>query len=192
MKSRWASFQANFNGNIRPEILPLLGVAFSVFLTFRTYFLEGYLPGDTGDARGNVAVLDHWFRVLQGKEGVTELLFFYPIDNVLGNSDAFFLQGLLYSLNRLLGFEMVHAAIWAAIVYAAIGLMGFYLLLKNLIKSKLLRILTLACIANSYPLISQTVHPQLLGLLSVSWFGYFCLKFLNSAKNKFLFRRQPL
>lgn len=169
-------FWDGFTAKVRPEILPLLGLFFSVFLTFRSFFMSGTLPGDTGDARGNVAMLDHWFRVLQGKEGITQLLFFYPSDNVLGNSDAFFLQGLFYSVNRLLGIQTVHAAIWAAIFYATVGLIGFYLLLKILIKSVSLRILTLACIANSYPLISQTVHPQLLGLLSISWLGYFCLR----------------
>ncbi len=175
-KSSRVGFRGLFSAKAQAEILPLFGLVFSVFLTFRSYFLHGSLPGDTGDARGNVAMLDHWYRVLQGKEGITELLWFYPIDNVLGNSDAFFLQGLLYSANRSIGLEMIHAAIWAAIFYALIGLVGFYLLLKNLIRSKFLRILTLACIANSYPLISQTIHPQLLGLLSVSWFGYFCLR----------------
>jgi hypothetical protein len=176
LKSRWAGFKGSFNAGIRPELFPILGVIFSVFLTFRSYFLHGSLPGDTGDARGNVAILDHWFRVFQGKEGITEVLWFYPIDNVVGSGDAFFLQGVFYSINRLIGIEMIHSAIWAAIFYATIGLIGFYVLLKNLIKSKFLRVLTLACIANSYPLISQAIHPQLLGLLSVSWFGYFCLR----------------
>ncbi len=174
--SPWFRSQRFFREKVQPETFPILGLVFSVFLSFRSYFLDGALPGDTGDARGNVVMLDHWYRVLQGKEGVTQLLFFYPIENVLGNSDAFFLQGLFYSVNRFVGIQLVHAAIWATIFYAAIGLLGFHLLLKNLIESRTLRVLTIACIANSYPIISQTVHPQLLGLFSISWLGYFCLK----------------
>jgi hypothetical protein len=118
------------------EIITLL---FALFLSFRSVFLAGMFPGDIGDARGNVVVLDHWYRVFMGKDHLNSFLFFYPADNVLGNSDALFLQGTFYTVLHLLGLSPVKSTIGAEILFALIGFIGVSKFLKVLINNKLIR-----------------------------------------------------
>ena len=153
-------------------------------------FLAGMFPGDIGDARGNVVVLDHWYRVFTGKDSLNSFLFFYPADNVLGNSDSLFLQGTFYTALHLLGLSPVKSTIGAEILFALIGFIGVSKFLKVIIKNKLIRNFCLILIGNSYPFITAMVHPQLIGFLFIFWFAYFAIhslrKNFSSLKNLLL------
>jgi hypothetical protein len=148
-----------------------------IFLLFRSFFLHQIFPGDIGDARGNVLALDHWYRFFQGKEAIGQLLIFYPDKHALGNSDAFFVQGVFYSFFRTLHLNALSATIWAEIIFAFVGLCGFVLLSNLFFKNVFLKIASVILIANSYPLLAQVVHPQLFGYLTASWFFLGVLQF---------------
>jgi hypothetical protein len=172
------------------HLLEVITLFFATFLSFRSVFLTGTLPGDIGDARGNVVVLDHWYRVFTGKDQLNSFLLFYPADNVLGNSDALFLQGTLYTFLHLVGLSPVKSTIGAEILFALIGFIGASKFLKEIIKNQLIRNFCLILIANSYPFITAMVHPQLIGFLFIFWFAYFVIKSLrknsDSLKNLLL------
>ena len=166
--------------NIFDYLLKKLTLPIAVFVSFRSVFLDGTFAGDIGDARGNVTALDHWYRVFSGEDSINSLLLFYPADNVLGNSDAFFLQGTLYTIIHLFGFSPVKSAIGAEILFAVIGFVGVSKFLKNIIKHEFIRSSCILLIANSYPFITAMVHPQLIGFLYVFWFAYFITQSIKS------------
>jgi hypothetical protein len=56
-----------------------------------------------GDARLNLLVMEHWYKVFCGKETIRDLSMFYPVKKTLGYSDALFLLSLPYSIFRAQG-----------------------------------------------------------------------------------------
>jgi hypothetical protein len=150
------------------EGLPYLAAVLVTAYLYRFVF-SGALVGDTGDARWTVALHEHWFRVWQGKEAIRDLMYFFPLKSTLGTSDAFFLQGQIYSLLR--AFEVDIAPAWqlTQILFALIGAIGVAALSSRLFRTILARtgFVVLACA--SYPIISDLGHIQLVGFLAVSW-----------------------
>ena len=49
---------------VRIERLPYVLAVLCPFVFYRDWFLDGRLPGDTGDARWTINIFEHWFRVL--------------------------------------------------------------------------------------------------------------------------------
>ena len=166
--------------NIFDYLLKKLTLPFAIFVSFRSVFLDGTFAGDIGDARGNVVGLDHWYRVFSGKDSINSYLVFYPANNVVGNSDAFFLQGCLYTFIHLFGFSPVKSAIGAEMLFAFIGFVGVSKFLKIIIKNQFIRSSCILLIANSYPFITAMVHPQLIGFLYVFWVAYFTIQSIKS------------
>jgi hypothetical protein len=136
---------------------------------------SGRYFGDVGDARWTVSLHEHWYRVWHGEEGIRNLLSYDPLPATLGTSDAFFVQGQVYSLGRLLGAGLPEAwAITQATVFL-IGALGVATLSRFLIKYTAIRCAFVLLVCASYPVIFSIGHVQLIGFLSTSWItlGYF-------------------
>ena len=70
---------------------------------------RGFLPGDDGDARYTTALYEHWYQFLTRHTGLSQTLFFYPTHDTLVFSDSFLLQGLVHSVFRFMGLNVLNA-----------------------------------------------------------------------------------
>jgi len=103
----------------------LLGSIFFRQIVFSRFDL---LLGGVGDARLNGVILEHWWQVLQGTAHWLSPPFFFPVQGVLGYSDAGFLNALPYVVLRLLGIEPFTAyqiVLFALVEFAWIGTILF-------------------------------------------------------------------
>lgn len=86
----------------------LLFFAFGIGVVLRPYATGSAMPGDLGDARFNLTLLEFFYRtVLKNLKGdFTSFLnapFFYPWPWVTNFSDTFWGNGIVYALARVLG-----------------------------------------------------------------------------------------
>lgn len=82
------------------------------------------LPGDAGDARLIVFLMEHWRRVLSGEAAWLSPPVFHPVEGALGYSDAVLLYGLGHALLAPFGLD-AFASLQAMLgVLAAAGFSG--------------------------------------------------------------------
>jgi hypothetical protein len=141
----------------------------STLYFFRRTLATGLLPGNAGDARWTVSVYEHWFEVWQGDEAIRGIPFFFPMDQTLGMSDAFLMQGQLHAAARVLGLDPVVAWASATIGMYLIGALGFALLSSVVLRSTVFRCLFVVLVCLSYPITVMIGHPQVAGFMWVSW-----------------------
>ncbi len=149
--------------------LPELVAVLCTLWVFRTVIVRGRLPGNLGDARWTIALHEHWYRVWTGQESIRDLFFYYPARNTLGSSDAFLVQGQLYSLARLLGVSPVDAWVVAGIGFFLIGALGVAALSRRVLDSRWLQVAFVVLCVCSYAMQVGFGHVQLFGMLSASW-----------------------
>ena len=77
---------------------------------------KGFLPGDDGDARFTTVLYEHWYQFLTGHTGLSQTLFFYPTQDTLVFSDSFFLQGIVHSVFRFTGINVVNSWLIATVL----------------------------------------------------------------------------
>ncbi len=150
-------------------VLPYLTAAAATAWFYRLTLVHGLLPGNIGDARWTIAVHEHWYRVWQGLDSIRDLQYYFPLHNTLGTSDAFLVQGQLYSLGRLFGAGPVNAWLLAMMVCFLVGTLGVATLARQLFQSVWLQIGFVALAGASYPVVGDSGHPQLIGFLATSW-----------------------
>jgi len=104
-------------------MITLLDLRRKRFLVFNLIFLanslwfwrhinfsgKGSFPGDVGDARYTTVLYEHWYQFLTGHTALSQTLFFYPTHDTLVFSDSFFLQGLVHSVFRFMGLNVINA-----------------------------------------------------------------------------------
>ena len=90
------------------------------------------LPGDNADARYTTSLYEHWFLFFSGHVNLTENYFFYPVENSMSFSDAYFLQGILHSIFRFSGVNIVNAWLFSSILIHLIGSYSAVLISKRL------------------------------------------------------------
>lgn len=152
------------------RLLPgLLAAVLATGWVFRDVLLRGELPGNIGDARWTIALHEHWYRVWSGEEGIRDLHYYFPLPDTLGSSDAFLVQGQIYSVARLFGVGMVDSWLAAGIGFFLIGAIGVAVLAGQLLDHWASRVALVVLCCTAYPVITDIGHVQLYGLLSVSW-----------------------
>lgn len=87
--------------------------------------------GDIGDARINIALLEHWFRTLKGQAAWRDPIFFHPTLGALGYTDAYALFVLPYAGLRSLGVEPALAFEGAIFAIKLVGYVSFFALLRR-------------------------------------------------------------
>lgn len=149
--------------------LPELSAVLATVWVFRGVLRGGLLPGNIGDARWTIALHEHWYRVWSGQDAIRDLHYYFPLANTLGSSDAFLVQGQIYSLARLLGFDQVDSWVIAGLTFFLIGALGVAVLARQLLDSRWSQVAMVVLSVASYPVLVGFGHVQLFGLLSVSW-----------------------
>lgn len=151
------------------RFLPALAAVLATVWVFRGVLRGGLLPGNIGDARWTIALHEHWYRVWSGSEAIRDLHYYFPLANTLGSSDAFLVQGQIYSLARLLGFDQVNSWVIAGFTFFLIGALGVAVLAGQVLASVWSQAAMVVLSVASYPVLVGLGHVQLFGLLSVSW-----------------------
>ncbi|MEM7673127.1 MAG: hypothetical protein AAF212_07290, partial [Verrucomicrobiota bacterium] len=112
----------------------LVGYIFSMFVCFRGHLLGGDLQAmvDFLDGQLILSCFEHWYMAFSGDVLWNAPLFFYPQQDVLGYTDTFFLNGVVYSIFRVFGWEPVMAMHGSLFVYASLGYFSFLFLLLRI------------------------------------------------------------
>jgi hypothetical protein len=91
-------------------VLPLLFLSIGIVGMIKPCVSQGHVPGDIGDARFNLYLLEHFFRSLCGLDkSFVDAPFFYPWPVTIGFSDTHWGTGLIYSFFRATGMDTIDA-----------------------------------------------------------------------------------
>ncbi|MEX0330244.1 MAG: hypothetical protein AB3N64_02360 [Puniceicoccaceae bacterium] len=155
-------------------VMVLLAGLTGLFLFFRYFILSGgkWIVGDLRDGRLIACLHEHWFRVLQGKEGWFELGFFYPVEHVLGYTDTFLLGGMVHSVFRLAGLDPFLAFQMTQMACAATGFAGMFIWLSRYRKLGFVLVLLgsiLLLVASPVYISSRNTHIQLQAVWLMPW-----------------------
>jgi hypothetical protein len=155
-------------------VLAVAAVALAVFN--RVALVSGLdaVPGDVGDGRFNLAVLEHWYRVALGAEPWASPGFYFPVPGVLGYSDALVLLAPEYGAARWAGLDPVAALAVTLMAASALGFAGMVLFLR-----RLLGLVWPATLAGAGAFATGTVlyqslsvgHVQMMTVEALPWFA---------------------
>jgi hypothetical protein len=103
---------------------------------FRQTLLSGFdlAVGGLGDSRLMMFLMEHWWLVFQGAVTWNEPLYLQGAEGILASTDTFFIQGVVYSFFRALGFDMFGAWHWVWFCWTAIGFLSMGWLLRRELK----------------------------------------------------------
>ncbi|HET6846025.1 MAG TPA: hypothetical protein VFH29_04280 [Anaerolineales bacterium] len=113
----------------------MAGLFLSLWINFHWYLTDfNLVPGDRGDSRLMVFVLEHWFRVFRGLEPFFRLRMFYPDPNALAYADGLFLFGLPYAAFRQAGLDYFTSYQLVQALLSAVGYVAWACLLRKVLK----------------------------------------------------------
>jgi hypothetical protein len=159
---------------------------FAIVLTLYTFrpIFTGQLIGDPFDSRLMIVIHEHWWRWLNGLTEFRDLGFFYPFDKALGFSDTFLVPGLLYSILRFFSFGLAESWIITTFTVLVIGNLGWAVVAKRFINTKIIRILFVATIVSSFSFIAYfAINPNVVGYSLLSWFALLVNSIEHETKN---------
>lgn len=120
-----------------------------------------HFPGDLGDARFNIYILEHAHKFLTGKaESLWNAPFMYPESNVITYSENFIGSAPFYSIFRITGLDRESSFQWWFLLITILNYTFCYLFLKALFKNKYAAVLGALVFAFSLSLQSQMTHAQ--------------------------------
>lgn len=91
------------------------------------------LSGEKYDFTIQATILEHWFNFFTGKANWSDVLYFYPYERTIAQTDAYFLVGIAYLPFRILGFDPFVSSEFAGLVIKAIGFFSMFLLSKKMV-----------------------------------------------------------
>jgi hypothetical protein len=92
------------------------------------------VPGDRGDARATVYMVEHWYQVFRGNAEILSPAMFYPAKGTIGYSEAMILHAFPYSGLRLAGVDMFTALAVPVVVFAFLNYAACYYLLRRVLR----------------------------------------------------------
>lgn len=139
-----------------------------LIIQFRVQFHNGFnvLYGDSYDATIVATILEHWSNVLRGLSHWSEVSYFYPHTKTLGQTDGYFITGLIYTALKTMGFDVYTTSELVNVTLRAIGFATFYAMSRRIFKLSFFWSLLGACLfilSNN-----ATVHGQRLQLATIS------------------------
>lgn len=153
------------------------------FLVFNRVTLANGLdpiPGDVGDVRFVVGILEHWLDVFGGKTSWLSPRFYHPVEGTLGYSEVFFLFALPYAPLRWLGLDPFTAYLGVCFLTGPIGYAGALVFLRGQLGlHPVAAAAAAAAFAFSNGLFLATNHPQLLFVDLVPWLAVLLLGYVR-------------
>jgi hypothetical protein len=166
--------------NFINSIPVLVGLIAGLFLfTFNvTGFDFKFFPGDLGDGRFNLYLLEHAYKFFTGEiSNFWDAPFMYPESNVISFSDNLLGSTPLYSLFRLLGFDVyLSYQLWFVTV-SVLNYLTAYYFLKYVFKNNYAAVLGAFIFAFSLALQSQLTHSPTFPSFSIPLALLYSLKF---------------
>jgi hypothetical protein len=165
-----------------------LGLAVAVFLVGLVLFFKfGAVPGDLGDARFNMYVLEHGHRwLMRLDQSFWSAPFFYPAQNVIAYSDNHLGSLLAYSLFRILGANRETAfQLWAITIF----LLNYFVTYAVVQRQKFSQIGAIVCaylFTFSMIMAAQMSHLQLAPRFMVPVAFWMIARFLETGSTKHL------
>lgn len=168
-----------------PFLLGLVvGVYFIVLNIIGTDF--AYFPGDLGDARFNMYILEHAHKFFTGNiDHYWSAPFMYPEKDVITYSDNLLGSAPIYSFFRILGYDLITSFQFWVITVVALNYSACYLFLKWLLKNRYAAVLGAFVFAFSMALQSQITHAQTFPRFFIPLAIWMLLLFAENFKPKY-------
>ncbi len=151
-------------------VVALLVVASAVFATWgRIGPWADRVPGDVGDTRFNMAVLEHLHLWSRGRVGLFDGLFFWPLDDVILYSDNHLGSGWAYLLPRWMGVGISNSfAVW---YFAGVLLSGLaaYAVARRWWFTPATSVVIAGVFLLAFPVTMQANHAQLVHRWYIPW-----------------------
>ena len=171
-------------------IYALIGLLFGgIFFQQILFSHFDLLLGDVGDARFNGVVLEHWWQVFHGVAQWLSPTFFFPVQGVLGYSEAGFLNALPYVALRFMGVEPLTSYQIVLFALVAIGWIGTVLFLRYCLKLSIFPTIvgTALFVFSNSMAIAASMHTQLFTVYYIPYLAIGIYVFLrNFAKVTFI------
>jgi len=166
----------------------LVGLIAGLFLfTFNVTGLDfRFFPGDLGDGRFNLYLLEHAYKFFTGEiSNFWDAPFMYPESNVISYSDNLLGSALFYSIFRLLGFDVyLSYQLWFVTVSVHHKNEKVYFL-KYVFKNNYAAVLGAFIFAFSLALQSQLTHSQTFPRFAIPLALLMAVKFSEELKPKY-------
>lgn len=91
------------------------------------------IPGDRGDAREFVYLVEHWYHVFRGQAELLSPSMFYPVKGTIGYSETMFVHALPYSGLRLAGMDMFSALAIPLVLFNFLNYVACFFLLRRVL-----------------------------------------------------------
>jgi len=168
----------------------LLGLILGLyFITLNIVGIDfAYIPGDLGDGRFNVYILEHAHQYFSGNlDSFWNAPFMYPEKEIITFSDNLLGTAPLYSIFRVFGADIFTAfQLWFVLI-AILNYSTCYLFLNWLLKNRYAAVLGAFVFAFSIALQSQMTHAQTFPRFFIPLAIWMTLLFFENLKPKYLF-----
>ncbi|MGQ9847333.1 MAG: hypothetical protein ACUVQP_07520, partial [Bacteroidales bacterium] len=164
-------------------ILVVAGLIFAILFLFYPMFISQFnlLPGDIGDERLILYILNHWYNVFKGNETFFQLNMLYPASHVLGYSESFFIFGIIYSFFIFIGFNYFSSLQLLYIFVVCIGYFSAFFFLRKVFNIDFfLSVVGAIFFVSLNALQNQFGHAQLLGFYFYPLLGFLVFKYFKS------------
>lgn len=155
------------------------------FITFKiTGVTLKYFPGDLGDARFNIYILEHAYKFFTFRLNASfwDAPFMYPDPNVITYSDNLLGSAPFYAFFRILSFERTTSFQLWYILMTILNYTCCYFFLNSILKNKHAAVLGAMIFAFSMALLSQVMHAQTFPRFPIPlafWAGWLFFKNFN-------------
>lgn len=170
-----------------PYLLGLiLGLYFIVLNVTGINF--AYFPGDLGDGRFNIYILEHAHQYFSGNlDSFWSAPFMYPEKEIITFSDNLLGTAPIYSIFRVFGADIFTAFQFWFVVIAILNYSSCYLFFNWLLKNKYAAVLGAFVFAFSMGLQSQMAHAQTFPRFFIPLAIWMLLLFMAEFKPKYFF-----
>jgi hypothetical protein len=129
----------------------------------------GDIPGDIGDTRFNLYVLEHGFQWVSGQSSLWHMDFFYPLKGVGSFSDMHLGSLIFYVIPRAVGFDLYYSLqIW--LLFGLYGTLFSAYFAARWMKYSLLESIVAAFVFTcALPLTAQVTHIQTVHRWAIPW-----------------------
>lgn len=164
-------------------MLFILAFIATLSVVFHTQLSTGFdfVVGSRFDGMIETSILHHWYNVLTGHAKWDQVAYFYPYKDTLGYNDGYFIFGLIYSIYKLLGFDVFLASEFVNLSIKCIGFLSFFYLTRHVLKLGFYTSLAGSIVFTlSNSLTVQMHHAQLLSLAFAPLLTALLLKYFSA------------
>ena len=101
---------------------------------FRNFFIADNFLTSWGDGILLNLLAEHWYRFFTGVDTFWDVNIFYPMKDTLAYTDMLLGVGIIHSIFRFFGVDMVTSFSWSIIIIHAVGSLSFFYFLKKILR----------------------------------------------------------